>query len=146
MSPHDELVADFRGTGVTTGAHPMTLVRRRLDTLGVVTAAALGRIPNGRRGRVAGMVVVRQRPGTAKGFVFITVEDETGFANAILTPQCFATHRASVLNLGAMIIEGTVQNQDGVVSIKADRFAAIPGSTPARPDDIENIDISHDFH
>ena len=152
MSPNDELVADFRGTGVTTGAHPMTLVRRRLHTLGVVTAAALGRIPNGRRGRVAGMVVVRQRPGTAKGFVFITVEDETGFANAILTPQCFATHRASVLNLGAMIIEGTVQNQDGVVSIKADRFAPIPGSTPARPDGIESLeridslDISHDFH
>jgi error-prone DNA polymerase len=142
MSPHEELVADFRGTGVTTGAHPMTLVRGRLRAMGVVTAAALADLPQGRRGRVAGVVVVRQRPGTAKGFVFVTVEDETGFANAILTPGCFATHRASVLGLGAMIIEGMVQNQDGVVSIKAERFEPIPGSTPTR---LDTIDISHDF-
>jgi error-prone DNA polymerase len=146
MTRQDELVADFHGTGVTTGAHPLTFVRARLRDRGVVTAAELAGIPGGHRVRVAGMVVVRQRPGTAKGFVFVTLEDETGFANAILTPQCFAQHRQSVLGRGVMIIEGVLQNQDGVVSIKADGFDSIAPIAGGRVADIEQIDISHDFH
>ncbi|MEO5766804.1 MAG: error-prone DNA polymerase, partial [Polyangia bacterium] len=91
-SPHDEMLADFHGTGLSTGAHPMSFVRERLRDHDVVTAAQLMGVPNGRRARVAGIVIVRQRPGTAKGFVFLTIEDETGFANAIVTPQRFDTH------------------------------------------------------
>jgi error-prone DNA polymerase len=88
---------------------------------------------------VAGVVVVRQRPGTAKGFVFITVEDETGFANAIVTPPVFERHRRTIVGAHALVIEGTVQNLEGVVSIKADRFEPVGGRPAA-------IDVSHDFH
>ena len=146
MSRHDEMLADFRGTGVSAGPHPLTFVRERLRAHGIVTAAELGGIPHGRRARVAGIVIVRQRPGTAKGFVFLTVEDETGFANAIITPQRFETHRQKILGLGAMVIEGKVQNQDGVVSIKADGFLPLPGPTPTAIDAMTAIDISHDFY
>jgi error-prone DNA polymerase len=146
MSRHDEMLADLRGTGVNPGPHPMTFVRARLRAHGVVTSADLAQIPSGRRARVAGVVIVRQRPGTAKGFVFLTLEDETGFANAIITPRRFETHRQAILSLGTMIIEGTVQNQDGVVSIKADQFLPLPGHTPGIPDALGDIDVSHDFH
>ncbi len=146
MSRHDEMLADFHGTGVSPGPHPMTFVRDRLRAHDVVTAAELTQLPSGRRARVAGIVVVRQRPGTAKGFVFLTVEDETGFANAIITPQRFDTHRQAILGLGALIMEGTVQNQDGVVSIKADRFLPLPGPTAVDVEPMGAIDISHDFH
>ena len=84
-------------------------------------------------------MIVRQRPGTAKGFVFITLEDETGFANAIVTPQRFARHKHVIVANSALLIEGVVQNQEGVVSIKADRFSALEGDAAA-------VDISHDFH
>ena len=151
MSTFDEMLLDLRHTGVNTGAHPIEFARDRLRAEGVVTAAGLGALPDGRRARVAGMVIVRQRPGTAKGFVFLTVEDETGFANAIITPQRFVTHRAAILGSGAMIVEGVVQNRDGVVTIKADRFRPLPDAA-TRPqgskltDPMTGIDISHDFH
>jgi error-prone DNA polymerase len=146
MSRHDEMLADLRGTGINPGPHPMTFARDRLREYGIVTAAALTQIPHGHRARVAGIVIVRQRPGTAKGFVFLTLEDETGFANAIVTPQRFDTHRQAILGLGTMIIEGIVQNQDGVVSIKADQFSPLPGQAPGIPDALSEIDVSHDFH
>jgi error-prone DNA polymerase len=111
--------------------------------MGVLTAAALARAPDGSRARVGGVVIVRQHPETAKGFVFMTVEDETGFANAIITPQRFVTHRKSILGLGAMVVEGVVQNRDGVVTIKADRFLPLPGPTTRT---MTALDISHDFH
>jgi error-prone DNA polymerase len=139
MSDAEEMSADFRGTGFSTGPHPMTYARAELDRMGVLTAAALARAPDGSRARVGGVVIVRQHPETAKGFVFITVEDETGFANAIITPQRFALDREVIVETNALIIEGVVQNQRGVVSIKADRFTPI-GGRPA------TIDVSHDFH
>jgi error-prone DNA polymerase len=93
---------------------------------------------------VAGVVIVRQRPGTAKGFVFITLEDETGFANAIVTPPRFQRHRALLVTATALIIEGIVQNQRGVVSIKADVFEPL-GKNPSTGA-LDSVDISHDFH
>ena len=87
MSESEEMSADFRGTGMSTGPHPMAYLRADLDREGILRAADLEKIFGGQRARVAGIVVVRQRPGTAKGFVFVTVEDETGFANAIVTPR-----------------------------------------------------------
>jgi len=163
MSTFDEMVADLRHTGVNTGPHPMAYARASLRDAGVLTAAELAHVADGARARTAGIVIVRQRPGTAKGFVFVTVEDETGFANAIVTPQRFATHRRTILSLGSMIIEGVVQNRDGVVTLKADRFAPLPAGRPdeepgarsdAKPRDTNHatlatlsaIDISHDFH
>ena len=139
MNASEEMAADFAGTGMSTGPHPVSFARAELDRAGITRAADLARVPHGRRARVAGIVIVRQRPGTAKGFVFITVEDETGFANAIVTPQRFERHRATIVATNALIIDGVVQNQDGVVSIKADRFEPLLG----RP---AEIDVSHDFH
>ncbi len=139
MSDADEMTADFRGTGLSTGPHPMTFAREALRQAGVVTAAELARVPDGRRARVGGVVIVRQHPETAKGFVFITLEDETGFANAIVTPQRFARDREVIVETNALIVEGVVQNQRGVVAIKADRFTPLPGRPAA-------VDISHDFH
>ena len=139
MSDADELTADFRGTGLSTGPHPMTFAREELRRAGVVTAAELARVPDGRRARVGGVVIVRQHPETAKGFVFITLEDETGFANAIVTPRTFAREREIIVETNALVIEGVVQNQRGVVALKADRFTPLGGKPAA-------IDISHDFH
>ena len=139
MSAEEELAADYAGTNLTIGQHPVAFARAALDRQGVTRAADLGTVPGGRRARVAGVVIVRQRPGTAKGFVFITVEDETGFANAIVTPDRFEQHRQIILGVSALMIEGVVQNQDGVVSIKADRFEPLGGRAAA-------IDVSHDFH
>jgi error-prone DNA polymerase len=139
MSPEEELSADYAGTNLTIGPHPVAFARGALDRQGVTRAADLGAVPQGRRARVAGVVIVRQRPGTAKGFVFVTVEDETGFANAIVTPREFERHRQIILGVSALVIEGVVQNQDGVVSIKADRFEPLAGRAAA-------VDVSHDFH
>jgi error-prone DNA polymerase len=139
MGDDEEMSADYRGTGLSTGPHPIAFARADLDRQGVTPAAALRELPNGHRARVAGVVIVRQRPGTAKGFVFITVEDETGFANAIVTPQRFLAHRRTIVAAHALVIEGVVQNQQGVVSIKADRFAPLGGRAGA-------VDVSHDFH
>jgi error-prone DNA polymerase len=139
MSEAEEMSADFRGTGLSTGPHPMTFVRDELRRAGVLTAAELLNAPDGRRARVGGVVVVRQHPETAKGFVFITLEDETGFANAIVTPQRFARDREIIVETNALVIEGVVQNQRGVVAIKADKFTPLGGKPAA-------IDISHDFH
>jgi error-prone DNA polymerase len=139
MTEAEELMADYRGTGMTTGPHPMVFAREELRRMGALTSAELTNVPDGRRARVGGVVVVRQHPGTAKGFVFITIEDETGFANAIVTPQRFASNREVIVETNALVIEGVVQNQRGVVAIKADRFTPL-GGRPA------SIDISHDFH
>jgi error-prone DNA polymerase len=139
MTAEEELSADYAGTSLTIGPHPVAFARAALDRQGITRAADLAAVPQGRRARVAGVVIVRQRPGTAKGFVFITLEDETGFANAIVTPDRFEQHRQIILGVSALVIEGLVQNQDGVVSIKAERFEPLPGRAAA-------IDVSHDFH
>ena len=87
MNAFERLDADFSGTGVTTGGHPMALIRERLHD--VTLANDLPRARNGKNVRIAGMVICRQRPGTAKGFVFISLEDETGVSNAIVGPHLF---------------------------------------------------------
>jgi error-prone DNA polymerase len=88
--------------------------------------------------RVAGWVIVRQRPGTAKGFVFLTLEDETGVSNIIVTPQLFDRYRRELVNHPFLLIEGSLQNQDNVVSVKASRIEPLPFQVVAAP--------SHDFH
>jgi error-prone DNA polymerase len=137
----ERLAADYAGTGMTTGRHPMALLRDKLRARGVSSAAELARIPDGARAETAGGVIVRQRPGTAKGFFFITLEDETGFANAIITPQIFQQHRSLLTTAPSLIIGGKLQNQDGVVSIKADRFAAL-----TTKDGAMRAGTSRDFH
>ena len=89
MDSDERLMADYKGTGLTIGKHPMARRRDQMNTLGVIRASDLSRVPAGRIVRIAGATIVRQRPGTAKGFVFLCLEDETGIMNAILTPDLF---------------------------------------------------------
>jgi error-prone DNA polymerase len=139
MAAHEETIAELRGTGVTTGPHPVSFVRPRLERESITPAAALAALPDGARARIGGMVVVRQRPGTARGIVFITVEDETGFSNAVVYPDRFESWRSVIVGHPALIIEGVVQNRDGVTTLLAERFA--PLSSPAL-----TVSVSHDFH
>jgi error-prone DNA polymerase len=140
MNVHERLVADYTGTGLTVGPHPLTFRRRELAMRGVLPAIELPRAKSGRRVRTAGMVITRQRPGTAKGFVFLTLEDETGISNIIIRPDLYATERLTVVESSFLLVEGLLQNQDGVTSIKAERMSKLDGF----PDEAA-ID-SHDFH
>jgi len=138
MSLAERISADYAGAGLTIGPHPMAIIRPSLATRGVARAIDLPKMRAGRRVRIAGAVIVRQRPGTAKGFVFLTMEDETGLSNAIITPDVYATFKRTVVDEPYLLIEGTLQNQDGAVSVKAERIEALKAQTPAQP--------SHDFH
>jgi error-prone DNA polymerase len=115
--------ADFSGTSITTGEHPMALVRAQLPD--VWRAADLLLARNGDRVKVAGSVICRQRPGTAKGFVFISLEDETGVANAVVHPDLFEKHRLIITQPSGLSITGRLQNQSGVIHIKAEKFAPL---------------------
>ena len=137
MTVDERLHADFQGTGLTVGRHPMAYRRTEMQALGVTPAAALPRIPDGRPVRIAGYVIVRQRPGTAKGFVFLSMEDETGIMNAIVTPDLFEQERYTLVGEPLLLIDGVLQNLDGVLSVKARRVRPLP-ATAAAP--------SHDFH
>jgi error-prone DNA polymerase len=119
MNPEERLVADFRGTGMTVGPHPMAYHRERMDAIGVRKASDLPTIPNGKYLRIGGCVIARQRPGTAKGFVFLSLEDETGVANAIIMPDLFQKNRLLLTSEQFLMVEGTLQNQDNVISVKA---------------------------
>jgi len=138
MSTEERLIADFHGTGLTIGPHPLAYHRARLKKHRLRTAIELQSLRNGSPVRIAGSVVVRQRPGTAKGFVFLSMEDETGIANVIITPQLFQENRTVIVHNQFLLIEGTLQNQDNVISIKA---AVIQ---PLQITQAETA--SHDFH
>jgi len=137
MTEGERLVADYAGTGVTLGRHPMAMRRAELRRRGVLSARELALAENETRVRVAGSVIVRQRPGTAKGFVFLSLEDETGIANVIVTPQRFARHRMALVTEPFLLVEGIVQQQDNVVSVRATR---VEGLSPLA----HNVP-SHDF-
>ena len=138
MTSEERLVADFHGTGMTVGPHPMAWYREELNSRRVLRATDLAGIRNGTYVRVAGAVIARQRPGTAKGFVFLSLEDETGIANAIITPDIFQQHRFTIIEGRFLLIEGRLQNVDNVISVKADRVEILP---------VSNATVaSHDFH
>jgi error-prone DNA polymerase len=137
MTLVERIQADYRHLDLTTGAHPMRLVRPHLE--GVHTAAELRGIAAGARVTVCGSVITRQRPGTAKGFCFITLEDETGLANAIVRPALFEERRL-VINLEpALWIRGRLQNEEGVIHVMAEEIRPMPGPAVPRGD-------SHDYH
>jgi error-prone DNA polymerase len=138
MNYEERLVADFHGTGLTVGKHPMAYRRDWLNAMGIRRASELRDIPNGKRLRIGGCVIVRQRPGTAKGFVFLSLEDETGVANAIVAPDLFHSNRLLLASEKFLAIEGILQNQDNVISVKAERVLPL-FVTKAET-------VSHDFH
>jgi error-prone DNA polymerase len=133
MTPFEETVADYRGTGITTGPHLMAHLRPGLRRERILSAAELRRVPDGERVRTAGVVIVRQRPATAKGMLFMTLEDETGTANVIVYPDLFQRDRAVVQTSGLLVVEGPIQNREGVVHVRAERFRPLPldPNTPA---------------
>ena len=137
MTLPERVQADFEGMNLTTGPHPMKLLRGQLPD--AWRASDMHRARHGSIVQIAGNVICRQRPGTAKGFVFISLEDETGVSNAIVTPDLFEKLRLLITEEPFLLIEGQVQNTDGVTLVKAQRIrplahAQITGSA------------SHDFH
>ncbi len=121
MNHEERLVADFQGTGLTVGPHPMAYRREWLEAMGIRRACELRDLPTGKRLRVGGCVITRQRPGTAKGFVFLSLEDETGVANVIIRPDLFHENRLLLTTERFLAIEGILQNQDNVISVRAER-------------------------
>jgi error-prone DNA polymerase len=138
MTPEERLVADYSGTGLTTGKHPMAYRRAELRAQKVLTAEDLRHCRDGQWVRAAGCIIARQRPGTAKGFVFLSMEDETGIANIIVTPQMYEQNQVTVTRSRFLLVEGPLQNQDNVIHVKAARL------TPLSDNAVEVR--SHDFH
>ncbi len=137
MTPDERLHADYGGMGLTVGPHPMELRRSALASRGVLPATALVPGLDGRQVRVAGMVIARQRPGTAKGFVFLMLEDETGIANVIVRPELFERQKEYVIGYPFLVVDGVLQHKDGVASVRAERVRPMAGGAAVH---------SHDFH
>jgi error-prone DNA polymerase len=138
MNVEERLIADYAGTGLTVGKHPMHYRRAELLRSNILSAQDLRLRRNGEYVRVAGCVIARQRPGTAKGFIFISMEDETGIANIIVTPDLYDQDRLVVTRSKFLLVEGPLQNQDNVIHIKATRLIALSD----RALEVQ----SHDFH
>ncbi len=138
MTPMEETRADYAATGLTAGPHVMAHIRPRLKSRGILCAADLEKTRDGAMVQVAGLVIVRQRPGTAKGFFFITLEDETGVSNIIVLPDLFHHNRALLHRAPILLVEGVVQKRDGTIGIRARRFAPIKLDSP--------LPSPHDFH
>ena len=137
MTESEQLHADYAGMGLTIGRHPMALRRDDLALRGVLRASDLPQAKDGRRVRIAGMVITRQRPGTAKGFVFLTLEDETGISNVIIRPDLFDRDKMTVVQQPFLLVEGVLQHQDGVMSVRAERLQGIEGAASVH---------AHDFY
>ncbi len=140
MNEIELVAADYMTTGLCTHGHPMEHLREALRENGVLSAEELGRAPRGTRVKVAGVVICRQRPGTAKGVLFITLEDETGFSNFIIYPDLFERTRRTILRSPVLLIEGDLQNEEDAVNVMARKISAI---TPKAGADLLE---SHDFH
>lgn len=138
MNPMERSNADIAGTSVSIGRHPVAFHRAALNSLGVLTASSVRRARNGSMARIAGAVICRQRPETAKGFCFLSLEDETGISNAIVQPDTFEQNRLVIVSEPFLLLEGVVQNNSGAVSIKVTRVEALRSTQAVVP--------SHDFH
>ncbi len=142
MTHLERLREDYTHLELTTGKHRFAYYRSRLERLRILRAADLAGVPHNSLVRIGGSVICRQRPGTAKGFVFISLEDETGIANAIVRPPLFEAKRLVVTHEPCLLITGRLQNIDGVIAVKASRIA------PLKPEDepLPSWSESHDFH
>jgi error-prone DNA polymerase len=122
MTPVEEVQADYGGAQLTLGPHPVSYMRELLAQKGVTPAAGLAALPNGVRVRTAGSVIVRQRPGTAKGLLFLTLEDETGMSQAVVPPDLLQQHRKLIVGSPGLLVEGILQKRDGTISVKGEKF------------------------
>ncbi len=123
MSLGEHVVEDYRTLGLSLKTHPVALLRPELSARRAIKAEMLARLPNGQRTRVAGLVLVRQRPGTASGVIFMTLEDETGIANIVVWPKMFERFRAEVIGGRLVAIDGPVQSESGVIHVIAERVS-----------------------
>jgi error-prone DNA polymerase len=137
MSMPERVKADYTAMNLSTGPHPMKLLRARLPD--IWRASDLRSARHGSTVQIAGNVICRQRPGTAKGFVFVSLEDETGVSNAIVTPDLFERMRLLITEEPFLLIEGVVQNTDNVVLIKAEKIQPLAHEKLIGSE-------SHDFH
>jgi error-prone DNA polymerase len=137
MNYPERIQADFAGMKLTTGKHPMALLRPQLKN--IWRAGDLAKAQNGIRIRIAGNVICRQRPGTAKGFVFISLEDETGISNAIVTPLVFEANRLLITEEPFLMIEGKLQHHENVIHVKAEKIERLDH-------DAQVGSPSYDFH
>ena len=117
MNPLERIQADYTGLRLTTGPHPMALIREQIPD--IWRASDLPQAKNGERIRVAGQVICRQRPGTAKGVCFVSLEDESGISNAIVAPELFEAERLKITSEPFLVIEGIAQNRHDTIHIKA---------------------------
>jgi error-prone DNA polymerase len=137
MQTQERLIADYHGTSLTTGPHPMSYCRQNLQAAGVKSAIELKNTPHGRQATIAGCVIARQRPGTAKGLIFMTLEDETGHARVIIMPDFYDQNRNAVLRERFVLVSGKVQNVDTIVHLKAEKIERFENAGIEVP--------SHDF-
>ncbi|HEU4995044.1 MAG TPA: DNA polymerase III subunit alpha [Gemmatimonadaceae bacterium] len=141
MSPGELTEADYRMTGVSLNGHPMLHLRSLLQPNGVLSAIDLQkRARDGDRVAIAGLVICRQRPGTAKGFVFLTLEDETGLVNIVITPTRFERQALLISTTPLLLVRGVVQIEQSVVNVRAERFRGLQAEVGAE------YARSHDFH
>ncbi|MFN9436664.1 MAG: error-prone DNA polymerase [Planctomycetota bacterium] len=119
MHPMEEVVADYAATGVSLTGHPMQFYRERLENQRVVTASKLRELKHGQHVRVAGLILLRQRPGTAKGITFVTMEDETGSINLVIRPSTWETHYMVCKRSNAWLVHGLLENRQGVIHVVA---------------------------
>jgi error-prone DNA polymerase len=129
-SEWDELVADYASTGMTLGPHPMELMRAGLAEE-LVRSADLERVEDGADVRIAGMVVARQRPATAKGVVFMLLEDEVGVVNVVVLPPAYECHRLAVRTASFVRITGKLERREGVTNVVVSELEAL--ATPDVP-------------
>ncbi|MDQ0318143.1 DNA polymerase-3 subunit alpha/error-prone DNA polymerase [Pararhizobium capsulatum DSM 1112] len=122
MPAGEEVIEDYRRLSLSLKAHPVSFLRDRLARMAILPSRALLNVQNGRRVTIAGLVLVRQRPGSANGVIFMTLEDETGIANAIVWPATFARYRTIVLGARLVKIRGKLQSQDGVLHVVAEHM------------------------
>ncbi|MDP3772998.1 MAG: error-prone DNA polymerase, partial [Gemmatimonadales bacterium] len=140
FAPIELTEADYRVTGLSPAGHPMRHLREAMHRRGVTTAAGLARRKDGDWVSVAGIVICRQRPGTAKGFCFVTLEDETGLANIVITPQLFEANKKLVVRSPLLVVRGILQEEQGVLNVRGKKFAAPDPKAGAA------FVESHDFH
>ncbi len=141
MSPGELTEADYRMTGVSLNGHPMLHLRPLMNPNGVLSAADIAkRARDGDRVAVAGLVICRQRPGTAKGFVFLTLEDETGTVNVVITPKRFEQQALLISTTPLLLVRGVLQIEQSVVNVRAERFRGLQAELGAE------FAKSHDFH
>ncbi len=143
MDTDERLVADYAGTGLSIDKHPMYHRRRELQAMGVLSSIDLQNCRSGMYVRTAGCVIARQRPGTAKGFIFLSMQDETGISNVIVSPDLYEQNETLVRRSKFLWVEGPLQNDGGIVHVKAVRLSKLPRSKQAQG---QLAIQSHDFH